>query len=570
MRLLGYILAFWLASYNGIAQINGGLRANKLTKSADSAFNKFSKASPDTLKPITNLHNFQDSLLSLRKADSLADLTRLQMRFTKKLDSLKLAGNFERWRDSLKVTQWGDSLKKNVKIKLEKGRQQLSAKMDSVKKLKLPTAALQKKADSLQQKQQSLMNEVNQKQSQLQLKVSTRYQKWTSKIDSLRNKNGVPAANAPVLESVTDKLKLPTSANTALPSKQTPKAPAINQLVPNQLSPKLPNAPSLGSNDFSTLNLSKDLQSAGGKLSLPNNAQLKQWDNQLKTVSNPLGEVKSKMGEVNNALKDPGKSAEDAAKQLKEVSTVSKEMGNAEKLLKENEAMKAAEKMKDPNALKEEAAKKAIDHFAGKEQELKQAMDQMAKYKKKLPSLESLDKMPKHLWIPRNGLKGKPFRERVRFGLNAGLKARRDTIGVDFFPNVSYNLTGRVELGGGFNYRVVWLDRSSSFQQKNPAWGFYMFGTFKTYKSVLMRLEADAFSTARFGGVGEAVKREWQWNWYLGAQTSYSISKNCKGNVQMLYNFQKRLTDSFPEQLVIRVGVQWKLGEKQNKKSKPF
>ncbi len=76
-----------------------------------------------------------------------------------------------------------------------------------------------------------------------------------------------------------------------------------------------------------------------------------------------------------------------------------------------------------------------------------------------------------------------------------------------------------------------------------------------------MRLEADAFSTARFGGVGEPVKREWQWNWYLGAQTSYNISKNCQGNVQMLYNFQKRITDSFPEQLVIRIGFQWKLGE---------
>jgi hypothetical protein len=38
--------------------------------------------------------------------------------------------------------------------------------------------------------------------------------------------------------------------------------------------------------------------------------------------------------------------------------------------------------------------------------------------------------------------------------------------------------------------------------------------------------------------------------------------------VQMLYNFQKRITDSFPEQLVIRVGVQWKLGEKASNSGK--
>ncbi|MFM8914518.1 MAG: hypothetical protein ACKOE6_16605, partial [Flammeovirgaceae bacterium] len=379
---------------------------------------------------------------------------------------------------------------------------------------------------------------------------------------SVRNGKDMSVIKTPNFNEATGKLNSPTGAltNLRMPSTQST---ITNAQVSNL---QLPNAqlPSLDANDFSSLDLSKDLQNAGGKLSLPNADQLKQWDSQLKSATNPLGEVKSKMGEVSSALKDPGKAAEDAAKQLKDVNAVGKELNDADKLLKDNEAMKTAEAMTYPNALKDQAATKAIDHFAGKEQELKQAMGQMAKYKKKIPSLESLDKLPKHLWIPSNGLKGKPFRERIRFGLNAGLKARRDTIGVDLFPNLSYNLTGRVELGAGFNYRLVWLERSSSFQQENPAWGFNMYGTFKTLKSVFMRLEADAFSTARFGGVGEPVKREWQWAWYLGAQTSYKISKNCQGNVQMLYNFQKRITDSFPEQLVIRVGVQWKLAEKRS------
>lgn len=485
------------------------------------------------------------------------DTDSLQTNWQNKIDSIKSLGNVNRYRDSLKVLGWADSLRTSVASSFDKKQNAIYNQVDSLLVRNQPTGALQRKSDSLGRKQQVLMTEINQKQNQLQQKLSARYKKWTGELDSVRTKNGFSGMKAPDVGNVTDKLKLP-GTTLQVPNNQIPN---LQSKLPGNLAPKLPTTPSLASNDFSNLNLSKDLQSAGGKISLPNTDQLKQWDNQLNATTNPLGEVKSKMGEVNSALKDPGKAAEDAAKQLKDVNAVGKELGNANKFLKENEALKTAEKMKDPNALKEEAAQKAVDHFAGKEKELKQAMDQMAKYKKKLPSLESLDKLPKHLWIPRNGLKGKPFRERVRFGLNAGLKARRDTIGVDFFPNVSYNLTGRVELGGGFNYRVVWLDRSSSVQQKNPAWGFNMFGTFKTYKSVLMRLEADAFSTARFGGVGESVKREWQWNWYLGAQTSYNISKNCKGNVQMLYNFQKRITDSFPEQLVIRVGVQWKLGE---------
>jgi hypothetical protein len=458
-----------------------------------------------------------------------------------KIDSVRSLGNLEKYKDSLKVIGWADSLKQKVSATFASKQNALQSEIDSLLVRNQPILPFQRKMDSLQNKQQALLNEVSANQTQLQQKLNARYKSWGNKLDSLGVK--MPHTNLS-LSSVTNKLNANTST------------------LPNVNPSALPN---LNSKDFQTLNLSKDLTNVGGKLSVPGPDQLKQWNDQLKNVSGPLKDVNGKLGEATSALKDPGTAAEAAAKQLKDVNTLNKEMGNADKLIKDNEALKTAEAMKDPEKMKDEVTKKAIDHFAGKEQMLQQAMNQMAKYKKKIPSLESLDKLPKHLWIPRNGMKGKPFRERVRFGLNAGLKARRDTIGVDLFPNVSYKLTGRVELGGGFNYRVVWLDRSSSFQQKNPAWGFNMFGTFKTYKSVLMRLEADAFSTARFGGAGEPMKREWQWNWYLGAQTSYTISKNCKGNVQMLYNFQKRLTDSFPEQLVIRIGVQWTLNENQKK-----
>ncbi|MBL7852825.1 MAG: hypothetical protein JNL17_00390 [Cyclobacteriaceae bacterium] len=34
--------------------------------------------------------------------------------------------------------------------------------------------------------------------------------------------------------------------------------------------------------------------------------------------------------------------------------------------------------------------------------------------------------------------------------------------------------------------------------------------------------------------------------------------KPITGNVQMLYNFDRKITDGFPEFLVLRVGVQYK------------
>ena len=183
----------------------------------------------------------------------------------------------------------------------------------------------------------------------------------------------------------------------------------------------------------------------------------------------------------------------------------------------------------------------------------------MAKIKKKVPSLESLDKLPKNYKWPKNGLKGKPFRERVRFGINFGAQGRKDSIIVDLFPNVSYNLTGRIELGGGMIYRLRESTKTWQFDQANPVWGFNMFGTFKTFKAVRFRLEADAASYPKFGGVGEPVERKWRWTWLTGVQTEFKISQYFTGNVQMLYNFDKSLTAGFPEQLVMRFGVQYKL-----------
>ena len=42
-------------------------------------------------------------------------------------------------------------------------------------------------------------------------------------------------------------------------------------------------------------------------------------------------------------------------------------------------------------------------------------------------------------------------------------------------------------------------------------------------------------------------------------QSNFNISTQWTGNVQMLYNFDKNLKDGFPERLMMRIGVQYKL-----------
>lgn len=466
------------------------------------------------------------------KLDSLANSP-----WQKKLDSLQTKGNLARYKDSLKVLGWADSLKRKVNASLTKKKDALRSKIDSLRVRNQPTLPYQQKIDSLQNKQQALLTEISAKQNQLQQKINTRYKKWGGKLDSL----GLKAPNT-----------------------QSP-IPNTQSLIPNLPSaalsdPQLPDAsvPSLNTSDFAGLDLSKDLKNVGGDISVPGADQMKQWAEQLKDVSQPVKEVTGKLEEAKGALKDPSKAAEGAVKQLGEVNEVGKEIAQGDKLLKENEAMKAAEAMKDPAKLKEEVAKKAIDHFAGKEEVLKQAMDQMAKIKKKVPSLEGLDKLPKNYkWA--NGLKGKPFRERIRYGLNLGVQGRKDSIQVDLYPNASYHLTGRIELGGGMIYRLRESTKTWQFDQANPVWGFNMFGTFKTFKAVRLRLEADAASYPKYGGAGEPIERNWRWTMLMGMQTEFKISPHFTGNVQMLYNFDKSLTAGFPEQLVLRFGVQYKL-----------
>jgi hypothetical protein len=506
------------------------------------------------------------------KLDSLVNTP-----WQKKLDSLHNIGDLEKYKDSLKVVAWADSLNQKVSTTFDNKQNALQSKVDSLLVRNQPTTFIQRKIDSLQNKQQALLSEISAKQDQLQEKLNTRYKKWGGKLDSLGLKTPTEAfakvdgINTNISGIGTNSQlntlnpKLPIAPNVNLPSASLPNTPTFAGAsvgAPNALVPNAP-IPSLNTNDFAGLNLSKDLKNVGGKLSVPGTEQMKQWNDQLKNVSDPLKDATGKLNDAKGALKDPGQAAEEAAKQLKEVNALGKEMSNADKLMKDNEALKTAEMMKDPEKMKEEAAKQAVDHFAGKEQALKQAMDQMAKIKMKVPSLESLDKLPKNYKWPKNGLKGKPFRERIRFGMNFGVQGRRDSIIVDLFPNVSYNLTGRVELGAGMIYRLRESTKTWQFDQANPVWGFNMFGTFKLFKSVRLRVETDAASYPKFGGVGEPVERKWRWTWLAGIQTEFKISQHFTGNVQMLHNFDKSLTAGFPEQLVLRFGIQYKLLQKK-------
>ncbi len=327
---------------------------------------------------------------------------------------------------------------------------------------------------------------------------------------------------------------------------------------PSSSLPEVPGIPALNTGDFSSLGLTDDLSAVGGGLALPSNDQLAGWNADLPSMPDPKKELNGQLAEVKALTTDPRAATEKAVGQLGELNDVTKALSEADKLKEQNEALKLAEQMKNPEGLKEQA----VNHFAGQEASIQGAMSQMSKYKKKYASLGSLSEIKKNDWLPRNGLKGKPFRERFRIGLHTGPKVVGDTLLLDFYPNASYRITGRLEAGLGAIYQVRLNTRDFSFDQHDPVWGMSTFAVVKMFRSVFLRFELDGNSFPKSGAADQASYRDWRWTFHSGIQSNFKLGKQWTGIVQMLYNFDFSLKDGFPEKLVLRFGVQYKLPKK--------
>ncbi len=142
------------------------------------------------------------------------------------------------------------------------------------------------------------------------------------------------------------------------------------------------------------------------------------------------------------------------------------------------------------------------------------------------------------------------FKERIRFGVAVGFRTGRDTIHLDLYPTSSYRLTGRIEVGLGAIYHFnINTKNISAGKAPNDTWGLSAFTVVKTFKNVFMRFEA--------GGTRhrQDLTTLWRMTYLSGIQTVFPISSRIQGNMQMLYSFDHKLKDSFPDRLVIRIGA---------------
>jgi hypothetical protein len=472
-----------------------------------------------------------------------------QKKLSYKSDSITSLAYLNRLNDSIKVITWADSMRYKIDAKYDMQVAKIKRKMDSLRGFSLPTSQLQNRFDRIQKKQTAMLSEVKEKQTALQTKVTKHYSVWES---SVRN----------ILKLDSFGIKMPDTKLPDLPNVQVPvtnlKVPGTKQNLPkNSHLPGIPPMPTLGQQDFSSLKMSKELKKIGGSLSLPNTSQLKQWEGQVPALKE-LNNLKVAGSSYKNILKDPTVATEKAIMNLSETSLVKKELGAAGGI-KTNETVQIAGSMKDTESMKSEGIKLATNHFEGKEKELSQAMDQMAKYKKKYESLPNLADAKRQFWKPKNGLKGKPFRERFALGFNTGFRTSKDTLILDFYPTASYKISGRIEAGVGGIYHVRALTNTWSLDPNaSSSWGGSAFVVVKTFKNVFMRLEADASTYSKTSGDG-SFHQAWRWTYLSGLQTHFPISRRWTGNIQTLYNFDHKLKDGFPERLVVRMFVQVRL-----------
>lgn len=491
-----------------------------------------------------------DTLAALQQSDSVLNglshqAMAAQGQYNKRIDSLQSLGSISRFKDSLKISGWSDSLRRRVEGRFSS--KEISRKLDSLRGMNLSTDHIAHFSDSLVQRKVVLMSEIGEKQMVLQKKVTSRYDVWMSNMRSKFNLDSagirLPGASPNSIIGPSPKLDLPVISGDQQPS---------------NLSLGFAEIPSLSSDDFEAVSLSPDLKQVAGELAVPSSEQLGSWGKDLTAIPGPMTEVNGRLGEVKALKEDPSALAEKAAGQVSEISDASKALTEVDQTKSKNELMNAAGQAKDAQSIVESSQKGATDHFAGKEEALQAAMTKMSEYKRKYSSVGSLSEIKKESWLPRNGLKGQPFKQRIRVGVHTGFKGKGDTLLLDFYPNASYRIAGRLEAGLGAIYRVRLNTKDYSFDQRNPVWGMSTFAVVKTFKSLFLRFEVDGNSYPKHGSPDQSTNRDWRWTFHSGIQSNFKLGSQWTGIIQMLYSFDANLKDGFPEKLVMRAGVQYR------------
>ena len=293
-------------------------------------------------------------------------------------------------------------------------------------------------------------------------------------------------------------------------------------------------------------------------------------------------------GEVSNYFKEvqdivSGGLAEDSPlmKQLESKIGHYPEFGELQKIAAELEQVKKIpeeqeeqfKSYQDMKKIKRQAEELGNKHFSEQQDKLRSAQQKLASFKKKYSSVQTTKDMSTA--VKRNSLEGKPLGERLVLGGNfqinppysktagststggttssSGSTSRIPT-SVYVSPLLGYRLNKKLTLGVGATYRAIL--EIDEFEAKDQVYGYRGFVQQGAYKGLFIHGEYENLSAASttFNTSGE-VSRNWQPGALTGIGKEFTLFKQVKGQVMILYNFlYEDGSSSYQKPWVIRFG----------------
>ncbi len=420
----------------------------------------------------------------------------------------------------------------------------VSAKLDSTGKLKIPDPKVMSSLNKLRDRLDSMksvggvgnIRVAEQRLSSLENSATAKVAGLSNAINSkldLFNQNGAKLGNvnlqggnsagqaSGILQPASPNLGLPTQSLPSLPGTNPGLTPAAGLTLPGTQGLQIPKAdtPQLPKAEIAELgSVQKEIAKASGVT-----GEISSYQKDLKGITS---------GEIGSA-DELSKDLEKKALEMDAVKGIQKEVLTAE----QHKAM--LDKWNSEPEYKKEMAvnlakEAAVDHFAGHEKELMAGMDQLSKAKSKLKDLEEVANISGERTNP---MKGKPFIDRLRPGINVQVQWRQIVL-LDINPFVGYRISGRWMAGVGWNERIGFSSDSYSFSELDRVYGVRSFAQFKIKEGNYLMLAPELMNTyvpAHTVPTGESNKK-WVPGLMAGYKREFRYSPKVLGTVQILYN----------------------------------
>ena len=408
-------------------------------------------------------------------------------------------------------------------------------KIDSVTHLRDgQLAGVKGKTEALKEKSAAKINSLK-----LSPEVSKEAQRYTQDLGKLDVSLPDVKENFPAMPSLA---KMP---NTSLPGVNIPNAPNI--LTPG-INSTLPDT---------KMDEIKSPQVGG---------ELKEINEKAGVIGKAGEEIKG----VKDQVSDPearkevlGKVEEKATEKAAEVAPVkdvTEKVGMPDNPLKDGELSQSE--------LKEQVKQQAVDHFAGKEQQVQAAMSQVSKLKQQYSSVQSMKDLPKR---PPNPMKEKAFVERLVPALGFQILFRNEWL-TDFYPSIGYRFNGRITAGFGWNQR--WgFTKERGFNSNARIYGPRIYTEVVVFRGIAARVDLETMYTRtppilKRNSKYEDNSREWVPGIFGGIKKSYTIVKNLKGTVAVLYNlYNPDYKSPYGDRLMTRFGFEYSIKKKIKRKT---